>query len=200
MIGYLKGTLVEKHPPRLIVDVNGVGYEVDAPMSTFYVLPATGSQITIHTHLHVREDAQQLYGFASKTERTLFRDLIRISGVGAKLALSVLSGISAEDFVATVQTGDIATLTRLPGIGKKTAERLVIEMRDRFGDSELLPGNGGININASQDPAQEAFSALTALGYKPAEATRLIKSVNDDGLSSEELIRKSLQNAVQRNQ
>lgn len=198
MIGYLKGTLVEKQPPALIIDVNGVGYEIEAPMSTFYVLPATGESITLHTHLHVREDAQQLFGFASKSERTLFRDLIRISGVGAKLALAVLSGISSEDFVATVQAGDTATLTKLPGIGKKTAERLIIEMRDRYGESALLPGAIGANTGKPQDSSQEAFSALIALGYKPAEATRLIKTVSDPDLSSEELIRKALQNAVQR--
>lgn len=198
MIGYLKGILVEKQPPSLLIDVNGVGYEVEAPMSTFYELPATGNVITLHTHLHVREDAQQLFGFASKSERSLFRDLIKISGVGAKLALSVLSGISSEDFIATVQAGDTATLTRLPGIGKKTAERLIIEMRDRYGDSPLLPGIQGSDANVVQDPAQEAFSALISLGYKPAEATRLVKSVGEEGLSSEELIRKALKNAVQR--
>lgn len=198
MIGYLKGTLVEKQPPALLIDVNGVGYEVEAPMSTFYVLPATGETLTLHTHLHVREDAQQLFGFASKTERSLFRDLIRISGVGAKLALSVLSGISAEDFVATVQAGDTATLTKLPGIGKKTAERLVMEMRDRYGEAAILPGQTLGGAIVSDDPAQEAFSALTALGYKPAEATKLIKSVGDESLSSEELIRHALKNAVQR--
>jgi len=198
LIGYLKGTLVEKQPPRLIIDVNGIGYEVEAPMSTFYQLPATGSPVTLHTHLHVREDAHQLFGFATQSERSLFRDLIRISGVGAKLALSVLSGISADDFVATVQAGDATTLTRLPGIGKKTAERLIMEMRDRYADTALLPRGPEGAPGVPQDTGQEAFSALIALGYKPAEATRLLKSIDGEGLSSEELIRKALQNAVQR--
>lgn len=198
MIGYLKGTLVEKQPPSLMIDVNGIGYEVEAPMSTFYQLPATGSAVTLHTHLHVREDAQQLFGFASKAERSLFRDLIRISGVGAKLALSVLSGISADDFVATVQAGDTATLTKLPGVGKKTAERLIMEMRDRYADAAVLPAAVSSDVHVSQDTAQEAFSALIALGYKPAEATRLLKNVDGEGLSSEQLIRRALQNAVQK--
>lgn len=195
MIGYLKGVLVEKHPPSLIIDVNGVGYEVDAPMSTFYVLPESGSSLTLYTHLHVREDAHQLYGFASKAERSLFRELIRISGIGAKLALSVLSGISTDDFVATIQAGDVATLTRLPGIGKKTAERLVMEMRDRYGEAAILPGSGAA-AGKKPDPSQEAFSALVSLGYKPAEATRLLKAVSEPGMGSEELIRLALKSVV----
>lgn len=198
MIGYLKGQLVEKQPPSLVIDVNGIGYEVEAPMSTFYVLPAVGNNITLHTHLHVREDAQLLFGFASLDERSLFRDLIRISGVGAKLALTVLSGISSQEFVSTIQAGDAATLTKLPGIGKKTAERLIIEMRDRYGESAAMPMTTGAGASGQQDPVQEAYSALIALGYKPAEATRLLHKVAAPDLSSEQLIRLALRNAVQK--
>lgn len=194
MIGRLTGRLLAKQAPGLIIDVGGVGYEVEAPMSTFYKLPALGEAVTLHTHLHVREDAQQLYGFADLKERGLFRDLIKISGVGAKLALTVLSGISVEDFVATIHGGDATSLTKLPGIGRKTAERLVIEMRDKLdidsttGDAQLAPGSGGAG--------QDAMSALQALGYKPAEASRLLKKVSAPDLSSEELIRLALKQAV----
>ncbi|MGB1580699.1 MAG: Holliday junction branch migration protein RuvA [Nevskiales bacterium] len=194
MIGRLTGRLLEKQPPTLIIDVNGVGYEVEAPMSTFYKLPALGETVSLHTHLHVREDAQQLFGFAELKERQLFRDLIKISGVGAKLALTVLSGISVEDFIATIHGGDASGLTKLPGIGRKTAERLVMEMRDKLdaqgaeGGASLPTGSGGAG--------QDALSALQALGYKPAEAARLLKKVSSPDLSSEELIRLALKQAV----
>ena len=186
--------MLEKQPPALIIDVNGVGYEVEAPMSTFYKLPVLGEQVTLHTHLHVREDAQQLYGFAELKERQLFRDLIKISGVGAKLALTVLSGISVEDFIATIHGGDANSLTKLPGIGRKTAERLVMEMRDKLDADGELPGTS--LPTGSAGAGQDALSALQALGYKPAEAARLLKKVSAPDLSSEELIRLALKQAV----
>lgn len=194
MIGRLTGRLLEKQPPSLIIDVGGVGYEVEAPMSTFYKLPTLGETVSLHTHLHVREDAQQLYGFADESERRLFRDLIKISGVGAKLALIVLSGISVEDFTATIHGGDANSLTKLPGIGRKTAERLVMEMRDKL---DIETATTGVQIPAETGGAgQDAMSALQALGYKPAEASRLLKKVSAPDLSSEELIRLALKQAV----
>lgn len=196
MIGFLRGKLVRKQPPVVVLDVNGVGYEVEAPMSTFYDLPEAGVEVTVLTHLVVREDAHMLFAFASEAERSLFRSLIRVSGIGAKLALTILSGISVDGFVRCVQEGDSVSLTRLPGVGKKTAERLVVEMRDRV---QGLEGAGGtVSISAPGAPADEALSALVALGYKPQEATRMIKTVETDGLSSEEIIRRSLQGALQR--
>ncbi len=195
MIGRLHGKILQKHPPQLLIDVQGVGYEVDAPMSTFYQLPDVGSEVTLHTHMVVREDAQLLYGFASETERTLFRHLIKISGVGPKLALTILSGMGADEFVACVQDGDAAALVRMPGIGKKTAERLIIELRDKLKDAQpqgessptlaMKSGNGS--------PISDAVSALIALGYKPQEASRMVRAVNTDGLDTEEIIRLALQ-------
>ena len=203
MIGRLRGTLLAKQAPVLLVDVGGVGYELEAPMSTFYQLPAEGSVITLHTHLVVREDAHLLYGFATENERKLFRSLIKVNGVGAKLALTILSGISADDFARCIQGNDSATLVRLPGIGKKTAERLIVEMRDRVDDwlggatlsrpSVTVPG-GAYSV---MDPAREAMSALIALGYKPQEASRMVNGVDASGKSSEEIIRAALQSAVQ---
>ncbi|MCF6217158.1 MAG: Holliday junction branch migration protein RuvA [Gammaproteobacteria bacterium] len=205
MIGRLQGILVAKQAPELLVDVQGVGYEVNAPMSTVYQLPALGEAVVLHTHMVVREDAQLLYGFASLEERTLFRTLIKVNGVGAKLALTILSGIAADDFVRCVRDEDAATLVRLPGIGKKTAERLIIEMRDRFkdwqgGDLESLGNSANPNTRTPsvEDPAKEALSALIALGYKPQEASRLIKSLDTDGKSSEDIIRASLQSSVKK--
>jgi len=200
MIGRLTGTLLEKQPPYLLVDVNGVGYEVEAPMSTFYQLPATGQTVTLHTHLIVREDAQLLCGFASTGERQLFRHLIRVNSVGAKLALAILSGISATEFARCVRDRDTVALTRLPGVGKKTAERLIIEMRDRLEDlpAELMPA--GTDSETSGSPSggaeREALSALVALGYKPQEASRLLQHVDIAGLDSETIIRLALKAAV----
>lgn len=198
MIGRLRGTLVEKQPPQLLLDVNGVGYEVEATMTTFYDLPAVGAEFTIYTHLVVRDDAHLLFGFASELERSLFRSLIRISGVGAKLALTILSGMSVEEFGRCVHDNDSATLTRLPGVGKKTAERLIIEMRDRIGQQETAPLASGSGTMAppGADPVQEAVSALTALGYKPQEASRMVRGIAPEGLNSEEIIRSALQAAV----
>jgi Holliday junction DNA helicase RuvA len=190
MIGFLRGILVRKQPPHLVLDVQGVGYEVEAPMSTFYDLPEVGTEILLHTHLVVREDAHILFGFGSEGERRLFRALLRVNGVGPKLALTILSGISVEGFLACVREGDSGALTRLPGIGKKTAERLVIEMRDRL---EQL---GASPAGSNPHPRDEAQSALVALGYRPQEAQRMLQAIKDPDLSSEELIRRALQSAV----
>ena len=198
MIGRLRGILQVKQAPHLLLDVNGVGYEVDAPMSTFYSLPEQGSEITLHIHMVVREDSQTLYGFSSEAERSLFRSLIKVNGVGARLALTILSGISVDEFATCVEQEDSVTLVRLPGIGKKTAERLIIEMRDRLKD---LPAQGtstaALAGESGPDPVQDAVSALIALGYKPPEASRMIRSVSSaDGMGSEDLIRLALQSAV----
>ena len=199
MIGRLKGILVSKTPPFLLVDVQGVGYEVEAPMSTFYQLPAVDSEVILHTHLIVREDAQILCGFATESERRLFRSLIRITGVGAKLALAILSGMSADEFTRCVQDNDAASLTRLPGVGKKTAERLIIEMRDRLADWEgaetaALPDAAAQPV--APDAGREAVSALIALGYRPQEASRMVQLVDSEGLSSEDIIREALKASI----
>ena len=199
MIGRLKGILISKSPPHLLVDVQGVGYEVEAPMSTFYQLPAVDSEVTLHTHLIVREDAHILCGFATDSERRLFRSLIRITGVGAKLALAILSGMSADEFARCVQDNDVASLTRLPGVGKKTAERLIIEMRDRLadwraGEAAVLPDAAAQRLPA--DAGREAVSALIALGYRPQEASRMVQSVDSEGLSSEAIIREALKASI----
>lgn len=199
MIGFLKGKLVLKSPPFLALEVNGVGYEVEAPMTTFYGLPAIGEEILLYTHLAIREDAHILYGFSTERDRLLFRTLVKVNGVGAKLALTILSGLSVEQFQQCIQDNDVPSLVRLPGIGKKTAERLIIEMRDR------LSAIGSVNISSAPDsdvhqpssnPKQEATSALIALGYKPQDASRMIQAVSGDTLSCEEIIRHALQGAV----
>jgi Holliday junction DNA helicase RuvA len=195
MIGSLHGRISSKTPPQLTVEVGGVGYELEAPMSTFFHLPAVGHDVRLLTHFVVREDAQLLYGFATEDERRLFRSLLKVSGIGPKIALALLSGISVDAFVMCVQNQDVAALVRVPGIGRKTAERLLVEMRDRLkpaGDSE--PGAMPVVTNAS--PEAEAFGALVALGYRPAEATRLLKSAGPGTHSTEELIRRALQSAA----
>ena len=202
MIGRLKGTLLTKQAPTLLLDVNGVGYEVDAPMSTFYQLPDVNQEVILHTHLVVREDAQQLCGFATEVERRMFRSLIRINGVGARLALSILSGISADDFARCIQDNDTATLVRLPGVGKKTAERLVIEMRDKLKDWQLGTMTTGkttagmIEIEHTAVPIEEAVSALIALGYKPPQASRMVTQIDSRDLTSEEIIRDALKASI----
>lgn len=202
MIGRLHGVLIAKQPPQLLIDVQGVGYEVEAPMSTFYQLPATGTAITLHTHMVVREDAHLLFGFATERERRLFRTLIKVNGVGPKLALTILSGISADDLVRCLQENDSAALVRLPGVGKKTAERLIVEMRDRLDDLQsdgVLPvAMAATQAPVTRDEERDALSALVALGYKPQEASRLISGVESAGLSSEEIIRAALKLAVKR--
>lgn len=195
MIGRISGKLVLKQPPALLVDVGGVAYEIEAPMSTFYKLPSLGETVSLHTHLTVREDAHLLFGFASLTEKNLFRELIKISGVGPKLALTVLSGVSVEDFWNTVRAGDVARLTKLPGVGRKTAERLVVEMRDKAGAAG--EGDGLVLAGVAAGSAlQEARSALAALGYKPAEIQRFTEAVYKDGMSTEQIIQEALKRAV----
>jgi holliday junction DNA helicase RuvA len=198
VIGFLKGRLAVKQPPMLLVDVGGVGYELEAPMSTFYGLPATGESVSLFTHLVVREDAHILYGFGSEGERRLFRGLLKVSGVGPKIALGILSGASVEDFLRTVEAEDVAMLTRIPGIGRKTAERVIIEMRDSVQRlKQTAPGaHTAAALGAAPSAQSEAFSALIALGYKPPEVTRLLKSADEPGLSTTEIIRRALKSAV----
>ena len=194
MIGRLKGVLSAKHPPWLVVDVGGVGYELEAPMSTFFHLPPVGEEVRLLTHLVVREDAHVLYAFGTEEERRLFRSLIKVSGVGPKIALALLSGISVAAFAECVQREDIAALTRIPGVGRKTAERLIVEMRDRL--SAPSPGGGVGAVAVGTSAEGEAYGALVALGYRPAEATRLLKAVGPGTHSTEELIRRALQGAA----
>ncbi len=200
MIGRLRGMLAWKQAPHLLLDVQGVGYEIEAPMTTFYELPPVGSEITLHTHLAVREDAHLLFGFATERERVLFRQLLKVNGIGAKMALTILSGIAADAFARCVRDNDIATLTRLPGVGKKTAERLIIEMRDKVlgaGSATEILGVGVAMAGAIADvPMNDAVSALTSLGYKPSEASRMVQGINVAGLTSEEIIRRALQAAA----
>jgi Holliday junction DNA helicase RuvA len=196
MIGRLRGTLIWKRPPALLVDVNGVGYEVEAPMTTFYSLPETGQPVTLHTHLVVREDAHLLFGFMNESERLMFRTLLKVNGVGAKMALAILSGMSADTFARCVRDNDIASLVRLPGIGKKTAERLIIEMRDRFAAVSDQAASVGTTVTMPHNPLNDAVSALIALGYKPQEASRMVNGVEAEGLASEEIIRRALKSAA----
>lgn len=200
MIGRLQGILIEKQAPALLVDVQGVGYELEAPLSTFYHLPATGQAVLLWTHQVVREDAHLLFGFVSREERALFRTLLKVNGVGPKMALGLLSGMEPDAFVRCIDLGDVTTLTRIPGVGKKTAERLIIEMRDRIKD--LLPshalGTGQSRISLPQEAsaADEAESALIALGYKPADASKAIAAVKNEHDSVQELIRAALRRMV----
>lgn len=192
MISFLRGTLVAKAPPVLVLDVQGVGYEVEAPMTTFYDLPALGVEVTLHTHLVIREDAHSLFGFAIEADRTMFRSLIKVNGVGPKLALTILSGQSAEQLHRCIHDNDTQALIRLPGVGKKTAERLVVEMRDRLpslGDAmTAMPIMGNVK--------QEAVSALCSLGYKPLDASKMVQGIHTEGKSCEDIIRLALQGAI----
>lgn len=196
MIGFLRGRLAGKHPPRLLLDVQGVGYELEAPMSTFYDLPETGMEVTLLTHLLIREDAHILYGFASEAERSLFRNLLKVSGIGSRTALAILSGISVDGFARCVHDQDVALLTKVPGVGKKTAERLLVEMRDRVAGPPVgtAPATGATAAQPTAPSAEgEAWSALVALGYKPAEVSRMLGKLETRGRSTEELIRQVLQ-------
>jgi Holliday junction DNA helicase RuvA len=198
MIGFLRGRLTAKQPPQLVIDVGGVGYEVEAPLPVFYDLPPTGSEITLFTQLIVREDAHILFGFRTERERRLFRELLKVSNVGPKLALALLSGMSVDNFLMCIEAQDVDTLVRIPGVGRKTAERLLVEMRDRvkaFGEfAAMMPASG--TPQPAVGPQAEAFSALVALGYKPAEVTRLLKAVDASVQTTEELIRRALQAAA----
>ena len=193
MISRLSGILLRKEPPALLVDVNGVGYELEAPMTTFYDLPAVGEKVTLFTHLVVREDAHLLYGFSREAQRRLFRGLLKVNGVGPRVALAVLSGLADDEFVHCVLSEDVARLTQVPGIGRKTAERLIVEMRDKL--PQLSAGGAPTPASAraaTQDPVSEAMSALIALGYKPNEASRAVRAVPSKGLGAEEIIRQAL--------
>jgi len=200
MISSLRGRLIRKQAPRLYIDVAGIGYEVEAPMTTFYRLSGQpGDEIHIYTHLVVREDAHILFGFATEEERSMFRSLIKVNGVGARMALTILSGIEADEFAACVREGDAGRLVRLPGVGKKTAERLIVEMRDRLKDWQK--GSPGADVPVAEGgrrsgPAADAISALISLGYKPQEASRYVHAVAREGMDSETIIRESLKASV----
>jgi Holliday junction DNA helicase RuvA len=190
MIGRLRGTLLVKQPPSLVIDVGGVGYELEAPMSTFFDLPETGREISLYTHYAVKEDTAVLYGFLREAERSLFRSLQKVSGIGAKISLAVLSGVSTDEFARLIQLGDVASLTRIPGIGKKTAERMLVELRDRL--DGLASGTGSVSGGVPKDPVAEATVALQSLGYKPAEVARMVRDAAVAGDRAEEIIRKAL--------
>lgn len=194
MIGSLRGKLTAKQAPQVVIDCNGVGYEVETPMSTFLELPTIGADVFLHTHLVVREDAQTLYGFASDGERQLFRTLLKISGVGAKMGLAILSSMSSADFQRCVEYEDAASLIKVPGVGKKTAERLIIEMRDKFEKTGEPSGPGRVTVESS--PRSEAVDALIALGYKAGEVNKLIASLDIDGQTAEDIIRQALRQAA----
>lgn len=199
MIGLLRGRILHKQPPQLLLDVHGVGYEVDAPMTTFYSLPEVGEEVTLFTHLAVREDAHTLYGFSKPADRDLFRHLLKVNGVGARLALTILSGMEPVQFVQCIRQGDADTLVRLPGIGKKTAERLVMELRDRLDKEPAATGVPSVDpaVAVPLNPVEDAVSALVGLGYKPQEASRMVRGINAADLSPEEIIRQALQAVVQ---
>lgn len=195
MIGRLRGDIVYRRPPFLMLEVQGVGYELEAPMSTFYALPEQGKPVVLFTHLAVRDDAHVLYGFSSEAERALFRSLLKVSGVGAKMALAILSGMNAAEFSGCVQREDVAALTRLPGIGKKTAERLIVEMRDRLDKLDPVATDGTAAPVAGRPidtPESDAVGALIALGYKPSEASRMVRAVESKEMASEQIIRAAL--------
>lgn len=199
MISRLRGVLIEKQAPEIVVDVHGVGYEVLVPMTTLYTLPALGEEVSLYIQMIVREDAHSLFGFGDSRARQLFRDLIKVNGVGPKLALTIMSGIDSDDFVRCVQEGDTASLVRLPGVGKKTAERLVMEMRDRL--ASWAPDQAALPVSQPDAPSAsailaEAEAALVALGYKPQEASRAINALDTEGQSSEALIRAALKNMI----
>lgn len=201
MIARLSGILLDKNPPLMVIDVNGVGYEVEAPLGVFSDLPENGSTVAILIHHHFSQDSQTLYGFASLGEREVFRKLLKISGIGAKMALAILSGASGEELARYVAMGDVASLTRVPGIGKKTAERIIMELRDKLTDINIGPG-GGVRTSAtpvSTDPVTEASHALVSLGYKPQEVSRMIGAVAEAGMDAEAIIRKALQTRVKPN-
>ena len=197
MIARLSGILIAKQPPLLVIDVAGVGYEVEAPLSVFYDLPEIGKPLVLLTHLQVKDDGHTLFGFASESERVLFRQLLKISGIGAKLALTILSGATADELARFVAEADTASLTRLPGIGKKTAERIIIELRDKLdnlpSDSSVLPGGA---FAKPATAASEATNALGSLGFKPQEASRLVRLVSKPDMSAEDIIRLALQSTI----
>jgi Holliday junction DNA helicase RuvA len=197
MIARLAGTLIHKQPPLMVIDIAGVGYEVEAPLSVFYDLPEIGQPVVVLTHLSIKDDSHTLYGFSNEAQRTLFRQLLKISGIGAKLALTILSGVSADELARYVADNDTASLTRLPGIGKKTAERIIMELRDKL---DVIPAAGSTALGRSAviagDAGSEASSALSALGYKPQEVSRMVRQAAEPDMSAEEIIRRALQSMV----
>ncbi len=195
MIGLLRGVLLQKEPPALLLEAGGVGYEVEAPMTTFYDLPAVGQSVTLYTHLVVREDAHLLYGFTRESQRRLFRGLLKVNGVGPRVALAVLSGLSEQELVRCLVSEDVGRLTKVPGIGRKTAERLIIELRDKVTAPAVpfeVAAGGVAAVAVAVDPVDEAVAAMIALGYKPPEAARAVRAVASDGLESAEIIRRAL--------
>ncbi|MCF6263377.1 MAG: Holliday junction branch migration protein RuvA [Xanthomonadales bacterium] len=198
MIGRISGTLISKNPPLIMVDVNGIGYEIEAPMSVFYNLPAVGEKVAIVTHLQIKDDAHTLIGFATESERVLFRQLLKISGIGAKIALNILSGISVEELSVLVADNDAIALTRLPGIGKKTAERLIIELRDKLSAIPSSTSTTPDATSSSQNPQAEASQALISLGYKPADVSVMVRRVSQPDMSVEDIIRLALQARLNR--
>ncbi len=200
MIGHLRGKLIQKQPPWLLIDVQGVGYEVEAPMTTIYKLPELNEEVTLYTHLVVRDDAHLLFAFAEEEERLLFRTLIKVNGVGAKMALAILSGMETSEFVQCIRDGDDNRLTRLPGVGKKTAERLIVEMRDRLKSWQTSPASSTESadrpLSTRNSPIDEAVSALIALGYRPKEASKFVLAVADEDMSSEDIIRDALKASI----
>ncbi|MDX2417993.1 MAG: Holliday junction branch migration protein RuvA [Xanthomonadales bacterium] len=199
MIARLSGILLDKNPPLMVIDVNGVGYEVEAPLGVFSDLPENGKQVAIVIHHHFSQDSQTLYGFASLGEREVFRKLLKINGIGAKLALAILSGASGEELARHVANGDVASLTRLPGIGKKTAERIIMELRDKLTDISTGVGALPTGVPISTDPVSEASHALASLGYKPTEVSRMVAAVAESDMDAETIIRKALQTRVKSN-
>lgn len=197
MIARLAGTLILKQPPLMVIDIAGVGYEVEAPLTVFDDLPETGQPVVVLTHLAIKDDSHTLYGFSSEAQRTLFRQLLKISGIGAKLALAILSGVSGDELARYVNDNDVASLTRLPGIGKKTAERIIMELRDKL---DVIPVRGGSapghGAALAGDASQEAAHALRALGYKPQEVSHMVSQATEPEMSAEEIIRRALQSTV----
>jgi Holliday junction DNA helicase RuvA len=192
MIGQLRGTLMSKQPPALMLDVQGVGYELEAPMTTFYDLPAEGSELMLHTHMVVREDAQLLFGFSTINQRDLFRNLLKISGIGPRVGLAILSGLSVSEFRACINSEDVVRLTRVPGVGRKTAERVVLELRGKELPG-MLPGGDEVATGGDDDLRGDAIGALTALGYRPRDAEKVVASLADQAETSEQLIKLALQ-------
>ncbi|MCM0147323.1 Holliday junction branch migration protein RuvA [Photobacterium galatheae] len=206
MIGRLRGIIIEKQPPEVVIEAGGLGYEVQMPMSCFYELPEPGQEVTIATHFVVREDAQLLYGFNKKSERDLFREVIKANGVGPKLGLAILSAMTASQFVLCVENEDVTTLVKIPGVGKKTAERLLVEMKDRlkgWGEGDLFTpaldtaaSQAQPMVSAQNRAEDEAVSALVALGYKPQMASKVVAQVAQEGMQSETMIREALRSMV----
>lgn len=201
MIGRLQGKIIEKQAPYLLLDVNGVGYELEAPMSTFYELPECGQSVMLHTHLMIRDDAHTLYAFKQLRDRSLFRNLLKVNGVGAKMALAILSGMESNAFAQCIHHGDVDSLVRIPGVGKKTAERLILDMRDRLDKEVTLQvasnGKNGNGVNGYvADPIADAVSALVSLGYKPNEASRMVNTVDTKSQNSEDIIRQALKTSM----